>query len=196
MPPNYEISQDDMSEARNITLAGRATEVDDRPMTVTTAGGKLTHIYHFTLTGTAGSVQVTAWDRVPDFAKFRLGETVEISNVSVKPTSGVFAEYGPFGVNFGKSSRVSPLSKDAPADSAFPKASVRVQRGTSLATSALLTPPIIKKCGREAYIRPDCPDGALPFCSKIVGKRHAVCDACGFETAGRPACPATGLAHE
>ena len=74
-----------LQPGRGVSICGVITEIDQAPMTVSVGtDSRLAHIFHFTLTDNDSSIQITAWDRVPDFANFKLGEKVHISNVTVK----------------------------------------------------------------------------------------------------------------
>ena len=66
-------------------LYGVITEVDQAPITVSVGtDNRLAQLFHLTLTDDEASIQITAWDRVPEFANFRLGEKVMVTGITVK----------------------------------------------------------------------------------------------------------------
>ena len=67
----------DAQPGRGVSICGLITEVDQVPLTVSVGTDScLSQIFHFTLTDEDASIQVTAWDRVAEFANFRLGDKV------------------------------------------------------------------------------------------------------------------------
>ena len=187
-------------EGKVVSVIGRITEVDDRPIHICTSVGKIIPIYHVVMTDKSGSVQATMWDRTADFKNFRLGDVVELQNVTVKPCREAFQEYGTVAINFGRASRIGPALKHAAQDdfTKYPRASIRFQRTTpspSVRTPSTTNTPVKRPRNEGEQCQWGCYTPSKPFCA-VNGKPHtARCDFCGEQLATRPFCPDTGLPH-
>ena len=193
---------------RGITICGVITEVDQAPLTVSVGtDNRLAHIFHFTLTDAEASIQVTAWDRVSEFANFKLGENVMVTNVTVKHVTGFFAEYGHYAANFGRGSAAARVPIDIDASN-WQKVSVRLP-------SQLGTPPTPSPSNKSDFTTPQkrpreetppstaciptcdqCDSPAEPFC-ETSGKPHeARCPLCKKLLSRTLFCCKTGLSHD
>ena len=174
-----------LSEGNVASIIGRITEVDDRPMTITTQDGKVILTHHVVLTDATRSIQMTMWDRTAEFENFRLGDVVVVEDVTARSCEVHFKEYGDLALIFSRGSRIGPpVHASAQGDERlFPRASIR---------------SVIRPTKREQEFdvcRSGCEAPTKPFCAR-TGKPHAFrCNICRETAASHPFCPDTGLPH-
>jgi len=184
------------------SIRGRITALDDKPTTVATGkDGRITPLFHFSLTDTSATIQGTAWDRSEVHKLLSVGMVVVVRNVVAKPCRLGFSDYHDFAFNFSKMS-VLEVQAD---DSTLPrKEQFRVQ--TDRALNDLLSDGDGSKRLRSTsgmpltqnleIDPPCCETPNEPFCSS-TGARHAtVCVQCGATVTKKMYCPKTGLRHE
>ena len=176
---------------RGVTVCGTITEVDQAPMTVSVGtDNRLAYIYHVTLTDEDASIQVTVWDRVPEFANFKLGENMMMSNVTVKGVSGFFAEFGRYAANFGQGSTAGRVPADVDT-SQWRKVSVRVAAQTH---SSSPTSHASRTTSPPAQGELDARQSAGLKRSRESIDTVATCEHC--DTPAEPFCETTGKAHD
>ena len=203
-----------LQPGRGVSICGVITEIDQAPMTVSVGtDSRLAHIFHFTLTDNDSSIQITAWDRVPDFANFKLGEKVHISNVTVKQVTGFFAEYGHYAGNFGRGSQVGRVPADIDT-STWQNSSIRIPSQVTT-PSHTFSRPDSGSDTQEQNARPPkrsrdtsisrasttptcehCDAPSEPFCENTGNAHDARCNLCKKLLTKTKYCSKTGLAHE
>ena len=194
---------------RGINICGLITEVDQAPLTVSVGtDSRLAHIFHFTLTDDDASIQLTAWDRVPEFANFKLGEKVMVTNITVKRVTGFFAEYGHYAGNFGRGSQVARVPSDVDTSN-WLKASVRVPSQVPTPSHTFSAPDSTSESNALKRNRDSssAPNSTTPTCNHCVAPSEAFCESTGLAHDARCGlcqkvlskakyCCKTGLAHE
>lgn len=188
-----------LGEGPRQSLIGIVHEKDDRPALVTTSEGKITQIFHITLSSTTDSIGVTFWDRVAEHGRIKVGETVELQGLTLKAQKPSFQEFGPLAANFSKQATL--VVKPAGARGVnFLTKPLRIPRTLTAPSksqsSVSQSPPVVSKRARESYVCPNCPDGDRRWCSAVPGVEHdKICDICGLAVRGRKICPDTGVEH-
>ena len=179
-----------LTEGRCPDFLARITELDSRPVTVTTAEGKPIVIFHMVVTDITMSMQVTAWDSAHMFHTLTLGRVFSFTGLTAKPVKlgSVFRDFGDMALNFGKQSRASvPSLRFTEAD--FPPTPTRVS--TRVNASSTANTPV--KRPRETT--PCCATPHAPFCCQTGRPHKARCDMCNNTTDSSPFCALTGLPH-
>ena len=194
MPPAYDLIKD--ITGGRCTIRGRITALDDKPSTVSVGKeGRITPLFHFSLTDTSATIQGTAWDCTSQHKLLTLGAVVVVRNVLAKPCRHGFSDYHDFAFNFTKTSSLEIQLDDA---SLPHREKIRPQGERPLIDLTDGEGTKRTRSTSESLTQSEpvcCETPSEPFCTTTGLPHPPVCVLCGGIRSKKMFCPKTGERH-